>query len=33
LPPLGRLADVAHWQVQDLRQIGPDIRIMLRPSR
>lgn len=33
LPPLGRLADVANWQVQDLRQIGPDIRIMLRPSR
>ena len=33
LPPLGRLADVAHWRVQDLRQIGPDIRIMLRPGR
>ncbi len=27
-----RLADVAAWRVHDLRQIGPDIRIMLRPG-
>jgi diaminohydroxyphosphoribosylaminopyrimidine deaminase/5-amino-6-(5-phosphoribosylamino)uracil reductase len=28
-----RLADVDTWRVHDLRQIGPDIRIMLRPGR
>jgi diaminohydroxyphosphoribosylaminopyrimidine deaminase/5-amino-6-(5-phosphoribosylamino)uracil reductase len=28
-----RLADVDAWRIDDLRQIGPDIRIMLRPSR
>jgi diaminohydroxyphosphoribosylaminopyrimidine deaminase/5-amino-6-(5-phosphoribosylamino)uracil reductase len=32
LPPLARLADAAAWRVQDLRQIGPDVRIMLRPG-
>jgi hypothetical protein len=32
LPPLARLGDAAAWQVQDLRQIGPDVRIMLRPG-
>jgi diaminohydroxyphosphoribosylaminopyrimidine deaminase/5-amino-6-(5-phosphoribosylamino)uracil reductase len=30
-PPAG-LAEVAGWQVKDLRQIGADIRIMLRPD-
>jgi diaminohydroxyphosphoribosylaminopyrimidine deaminase/5-amino-6-(5-phosphoribosylamino)uracil reductase len=30
LPGLGRLADARAWQIVDLRQIGPDIRIMLR---
>jgi diaminohydroxyphosphoribosylaminopyrimidine deaminase/5-amino-6-(5-phosphoribosylamino)uracil reductase len=30
-PPAG-LAEVADWRVQDLRQIGADIRIMLRPG-
>jgi diaminohydroxyphosphoribosylaminopyrimidine deaminase/5-amino-6-(5-phosphoribosylamino)uracil reductase len=29
-PNLERLADAPSWQVRDLRQIGPDIRIMLR---
>jgi diaminohydroxyphosphoribosylaminopyrimidine deaminase/5-amino-6-(5-phosphoribosylamino)uracil reductase len=29
-PDLERLADSPCWQVRDLRQIGPDIRIMLR---
>ena len=29
-PDLERLADSPSWQVRDLRQIGPDIRIMLR---
>ena len=33
LPPLGRLADAAAWRIHDLRQIGPDIRIMLRSNR
>jgi len=28
-----RLADSPEWRVHDLRQIGPDIRIMLRPNR
>ena len=28
-----RLADSPDWQIHDLRQIGPDIRIMLRPNR
>ena len=28
-----RLADVDEWRIHDLRQIGPDIRIMLRPGR
>lgn len=28
-PSLARLADVTRWQVQDLRQIGPDVRIIL----
>jgi diaminohydroxyphosphoribosylaminopyrimidine deaminase/5-amino-6-(5-phosphoribosylamino)uracil reductase len=32
LPPLARLADAAPWRVQDMRPIGPDIRIMLRPE-
>ena len=32
LPPLGRLADSSAWRVCDLRQIGPDIRIILRPT-
>ena len=32
LPPLARLGDAAAWRVQDLRQIGPDVRIMLRPG-
>lgn len=32
LPPLARLGDAAGWRVQDLRQIGADIRIMLRPG-
>ena len=32
LPPLARLADAAAWRVHDLRPIGPDIRIMLRPD-
>jgi len=32
LPPLARLADAPPWRVQDMRPIGPDIRIMLRPE-
>ena len=28
-----RLADSPDWQIHDLRQTGPDIRIMLRPNR
>jgi diaminohydroxyphosphoribosylaminopyrimidine deaminase/5-amino-6-(5-phosphoribosylamino)uracil reductase len=28
-----RLADSPEWRIYDLRQIGPDIRIMLRPNR
>ncbi len=28
-----RLADSPEWRIHDLRQIGPDIRIMLRPNR
>ncbi|MFM7627439.1 MAG: bifunctional diaminohydroxyphosphoribosylaminopyrimidine deaminase/5-amino-6-(5-phosphoribosylamino)uracil reductase RibD [Gammaproteobacteria bacterium] len=32
LPPFARLADAAPWRVQDMRPIGPDIRIMLRPE-
>lgn len=32
LPPLARLADAAAWRVQEMRPIGPDIRIMLRPG-
>ncbi len=32
LPPLARLADAAPWRMQDMRPIGPDIRIMLRPG-
>jgi diaminohydroxyphosphoribosylaminopyrimidine deaminase/5-amino-6-(5-phosphoribosylamino)uracil reductase len=28
-----RLAETADWRLHDLRQIGPDIRIMLRPGR
>lgn len=32
LPPLARLADAQGWQVADLRQIGPDVRIILRPE-
>ena len=31
-PQLARLADAERWQVQDLRQIGPDIRIILTCS-
>jgi diaminohydroxyphosphoribosylaminopyrimidine deaminase/5-amino-6-(5-phosphoribosylamino)uracil reductase len=30
---IGRLLDASRWQTTDLRQIGPDIRIMLRPLR
>jgi diaminohydroxyphosphoribosylaminopyrimidine deaminase/5-amino-6-(5-phosphoribosylamino)uracil reductase len=30
---VGRLLDASRWQTTDLRQIGPDIRIMLRPLR
>ncbi|MFZ9708878.1 MAG: dihydrofolate reductase family protein, partial [Steroidobacteraceae bacterium] len=33
LPTLSHLADAADWQVCDLRQIGPDIRIILRHDR
>ena len=32
LPPPAGLAAAAGWQVKDLRQFGPDIRIMLRPG-
>lgn len=32
LPPLGRLADRPAWRIHDLRAIGPDARIMLRPG-
>jgi diaminohydroxyphosphoribosylaminopyrimidine deaminase/5-amino-6-(5-phosphoribosylamino)uracil reductase len=32
LPSPTGLAEIAAWQVQDLRQIGPDVRIMLRPA-
>ena len=28
-----RLADSPEWRIHDLRQTGPDIRIMLRPNR
>ncbi|MGA0735827.1 MAG: bifunctional diaminohydroxyphosphoribosylaminopyrimidine deaminase/5-amino-6-(5-phosphoribosylamino)uracil reductase RibD, partial [Steroidobacteraceae bacterium] len=28
---IGRLVDASRWTLTDLRQIGPDIRIMLRP--
>lgn len=28
-----RLADSPEWRIHDLRQMGPDIRIMLRPNR
>jgi diaminohydroxyphosphoribosylaminopyrimidine deaminase/5-amino-6-(5-phosphoribosylamino)uracil reductase len=30
LPALARLADAQAYRVHDLRQIGPDVRIMLR---
>lgn len=30
---IGRLLDASRWHTTDLRQIGPDIRIMLRPLR
>jgi diaminohydroxyphosphoribosylaminopyrimidine deaminase / 5-amino-6-(5-phosphoribosylamino)uracil reductase len=30
---IGRLVDASRWTLTDLRQIGPDIRIMLRPLR
>jgi len=33
LPGPARLADSPDWRIHDLRQIGPDIRIMLRPNR
>jgi len=33
LPSLTSLADAARWQITDLRQIGPDVRIMLRPAQ
>lgn len=33
LPQLRHLSDTADWQVCDLRQIGPDIRIILRHDR
>jgi diaminohydroxyphosphoribosylaminopyrimidine deaminase/5-amino-6-(5-phosphoribosylamino)uracil reductase len=33
LPTLSHLADAPDWQVCDLRQIGPDIRIILRHDR
>jgi diaminohydroxyphosphoribosylaminopyrimidine deaminase/5-amino-6-(5-phosphoribosylamino)uracil reductase len=32
LPPLARLADRPAWRIHDLRAIGPDARIMLRPG-
>ena len=32
LPQLAHLADAERWQVEDLRQIGPDIRIILTCS-
>ena len=32
LPLLGRLADRPAWRIHDLRTIGPDARIMLRPG-
>ena len=32
VPSLQRLADAERWRVTDLRQIGPDVRIMLRPA-
>jgi len=30
---IGRLIDASRWSLTDLRQIGPDIRIILRPLR
>ncbi len=32
LPPLRRLADRPAWHIHDLRTVGPDARIMLRPG-
>jgi len=32
LPPLSRLADRPAWRIHDLRTIGPDARIILRPG-
>ena len=32
LPPLKRLADRPAWRIHDLRTVGPDARIMLRPG-
>jgi diaminohydroxyphosphoribosylaminopyrimidine deaminase/5-amino-6-(5-phosphoribosylamino)uracil reductase len=32
LPQLERLVDRPQWQVRELRMIGPDVRIMLRPG-
>ncbi|MEZ5487947.1 MAG: bifunctional diaminohydroxyphosphoribosylaminopyrimidine deaminase/5-amino-6-(5-phosphoribosylamino)uracil reductase RibD [Steroidobacteraceae bacterium] len=32
LPLLGRLADRPLWRIHDLRAVGPDARIMLRPG-
>ncbi len=32
LPPLHRLADRPAWRIHDLRTVGPDARIMLRPG-
>ena len=32
LPPLRRLADRPAWRIHDLRTVGPDARIMLRPG-
>jgi diaminohydroxyphosphoribosylaminopyrimidine deaminase/5-amino-6-(5-phosphoribosylamino)uracil reductase len=32
LPPLRDLADRARWAVEDLRQVGADLRLRLRPA-
>lgn len=32
LPPVCRLADAPRWHLHDLRRVGPDVRMMLRPG-
>jgi diaminohydroxyphosphoribosylaminopyrimidine deaminase/5-amino-6-(5-phosphoribosylamino)uracil reductase len=32
LPPLRALADRARWSIHDLRQVGADLRLLLRPA-